>query len=1395
MNDKDVPATDNPADLKRFTALLQSAAADVADGRSIPVDQLVRGLKRWRRSTRGAAAVFIDEAAGVLTGVEHTAHAPLMQQMLTCCADVLIHETDPVRIWWPLNDLRCIQSKKLLSELVFSLPRRQSAAIADELVSVIPLGGNRFSGESFEDAFDHLLREVLASHGDAEPFKQLGSLCRHSIAADTHEYAAIFWLTCACYIESLNPQSLHASPAHRHVLRQIELVIAQHVRDADTPVLDPDGIVLVETTLCHMLSFLACVTPDDPLYDQLESRYRMQHSFEVLKERGPAPAADSLLGAGIAELLRKIARLKLDFDAAPESPQQQQTALVTALAEVKDVSALLIDHELADELTQAANGVENYRRGAGAISDLEHCVAVLMAIEQVVGGQWLSADAAEAGLAPPAEGELDKLDSCIVAEMIAMLEPLNADRGDRALDREWLVVVLGDITSLSTFHTDDFLVRQLARVKPQLSAADTDAESLKHLIVAVREYLLAQRAGAGGDATRLNQSKEGIHARIGELMQKQKRSRPEPPVNIEALANDNRDLLQNDQQVVDGEPAPNNDDVDPVAPLSRLEFGERCNGYIDTIQLALDTALGSSGNLAPDKTVTGALEKLQQLIQSTEHKTLLALIEPLAHVLHTAEQAGSSLSQSDTLLIQEAIVAITIGVDAVANVQPAPALVADVAQRITELAVDGSHQARSGFEAAGLIDVFVEEGEDLAQRLFELFQRWKSAPQGATRLQGDIKRLLHTLKGSADTVGLSHIAQLAHGLESYIARCDIEQSFDANFFTVSTEAIEVILDDIDRLRQREPFADRSEITELLGSSHSHVGVRAEIEDAESNRREFDAISRAGTTKIESIDRTPAFGSRKYFERLETTQRRLSSQFWKAHELQSALRARLSEMQGSLQSAVYLVGKGEAHADQSHLSRSVGESLNDLKQLQSQLQRTLEQLEVVEEQQRSEVLELQSMVATTDLISVEHLEMRSETLIQHLSEQHQKAVLLEFSGAGLELDRKQFSDVFKPIEQLVTNAVVHGIEDGARRRSRGKNEAATIRIAFTAGDKHIEIAVSDDGAGVDFKGLRTQAKTRADYDPACTDAMLLQRIVEQGISTSQKIDRSAGRGVGLDIVREWVFRLHGELSVRTVRDVGTTFTLRIPRAHESIPVMVVQHGAAYLGIDVDKIVEIKARADNGVSLDALTASGAESARATLCCRTSRGTFDLNVDSIVGRKTVKFFRDEQFISSQGDYLGCGVIDNNQVVLRVNLDCLLANHQGNAVLTPQVDVPVETNPASVLIVDDSVTIRAAFGRAMQSAGYRIVLARNGLEAMEYLEAHQPEVIILDLEMPLMDGYELGSYIRNEPRLSRSALVIVSSKPRSVVGDWLTAVNADAYYEKPCSESTIAGVVADLV
>lgn len=246
-----------------------------------------------------------------------------------------------------------------------------------------------------------------------------------------------------------------------------------------------------------------------------------------------------------------------------------------------------------------------------------------------------------------------------------------------------------------------------------------------------------------------------------------------------------------------------------------IDFGNECNAYVDVIQQALDLALGNTGNLAPDSAVVDALDELYTTAHGAGASELVQLLVPLNQVLRSAEQAGFTLSQADTLLVQEAIIAITLGIDSIVNKKPTPVLLADVTQRVVDVAAENKHEIRANSEATGLVNVFVADADELLQRLFEQIQRWR-ASAFVGRGYEEVNRLLVTLQDSADSAGLSSIVTVVRLLlQRMSAQRLAEVVPDDNFFDLATETIEVLGDDLDRIRNNEQLIEHLELYERL----------------------------------------------------------------------------------------------------------------------------------------------------------------------------------------------------------------------------------------------------------------------------------------------------------------------------------------------------------------------------------------------------------------------------------------------------------------------------------------------------------------------------------------------------------------------------------------------------
>ncbi len=835
-----------------------------------------------------------------------------------------------------------------------------------------------------------------------------------------------------------------------------------------------------------------------------------------------------------------------------------------------------------------------------------------------------------------------------------------------------------------------------------------------------------------------------------------------------------------------------------------IAFGNECNSFVDIIQQALDTALGSSGNLLPDKPVVSALEALRISVERRGLTPLLQLLEPLSVILTSAEAAGRTLSQSDTLLVQEAIVAITLGIDSLVNKKPMPELIADVTGRVTVVAVDGKHRLRGDAESAGLVDVFVEEAEELLHRLFELIQRWRGAPHGGSKLHSDISRLLHTLKGSADTVGLSDVAELAHHLESVLVGLKHHHGTPrGDTFELILEAIEVLSDDVDSIRNNERITEHRELIEKLfqlaessGSGGLPANRSIEPRLTEATQQPDPGATQAAPVVVseavhEGAERTPVFGSARYFMALETSQRMLRKNHSEYCLFHDELRQQLGELSSVLHNAMH-VRKNLSEPENPLLYKAIDESNLDIGKVKNGLEELLLRADGIVGRQSIAIDGLSSLVSTADTIAVESLRVRLDSIVSQTAKQAGKLVGFELFGADLSIERRLYSDLINPLEQLLSNAVVHGIEGNDQRRATGKGLEGKIKVIFKEVDRHLLVEVEDDGGGIDISALRQSVSQGAQTDVAqVSDRELLKHLIRQGVSTSPAADRASGRGVGLDIVRDSVYRHRGTMELITTPGAGTLFRLALPLSAVSKDVMIIGDAGQHYAVSCSDIVAIQGGDAAAVNLQALLGRQGYRSKVdapVLKCRIESREFYIRVDSVWGRKMLEFTPAGALLLGSRHYKGAALLDGGKAVLHLDLAHLLKNGRVSGVS----DVPVVP---TVLIVDDSVTVRASFGRALVGNAYEIELARNGVEALEALERKVPDAIVLDLEMPLMDGFEVAGKIKDDPRFAAIPLIIVTSRSRDSIADWLSTAGATLFIEKPCAESRLAEAVAGVL
>jgi chemosensory pili system protein ChpA (sensor histidine kinase/response regulator) len=513
-----------------------------------------------------------------------------------------------------------------------------------------------------------------------------------------------------------------------------------------------------------------------------------------------------------------------------------------------------------------------------------------------------------------------------------------------------------------------------------------------------------------------------------------------------------------------------------------------------------------------------------------------------------------------------------------------------------------------------------------------------------------------------------------------------------------------------------------------------------------------------------------------------------------------------------------------------LTRFMAESVNDVATLQRSLQRTLQSTEDELAAQARLTRELQDDLLRTRMIEFDSLADRLYRTVRQAAKETAKQVRLDIVGGAIEIDRGVLERMTGPFEHLLRNCVAHGIESPDQREELGKDRSGSITVTITQEGNEVGVDVRDDGAGLDLARIRERALERGliDADATQDDAKLSQLIFAPGFSTAHSITELAGRGVGLDVVRSEVDAMGGRVQTNSQPGQGTSFRLLLPLTTAVTQVVMLRCGDLNVAVP-STLVEIVRRAtsaeielgysggsyrfaDQDVPFFWLAALLQAGARGTSTARTqpvvvirsAAQRVALHVDEVLGNQEVVVKNVGPQLSRLPGLAGVTLLPSGRVALIYN-PVALATLYGPAARERMQEVPtaalaakqaesaplVSTAPL-VLVVDDSLTVRRVTQRLLVREGYRVVTAKDGLDALEKLAEGRPAVMLTDIEMPRMDGFDLVRNVRADTRLADLTVIMITSRIAQKHREYAATLGVDHYLGKPYSEEELLSLVA---
>ncbi|MCA0329916.1 MAG: response regulator [Actinobacteria bacterium] len=689
----------------------------------------------------------------------------------------------------------------------------------------------------------------------------------------------------------------------------------------------------------------------------------------------------------------------------------------------------------------------------------------------------------------------------------------------------------------------------------------------------------------------------------------------------------------------------------------------------------------------------------------------------------------------------------------------------------------------------------------------------------------DLLRHAHTLKGSATMFGDAPVTELAHRAEDLLGKVRDGR------VPVTREVVDVLLETTELLARWVPGTDwdvsEQERTGMLAALDA-LGGRGHLRDDVPAAAPAPRPAPVPTTVVERAPmpepQAPAAApaavpARTFGDQVRVPTRRVHDLLDVVGEAELDVRRidRHTRDLGSLLDEHQALVRGLREALLSGSSPGeLADRVTGLVGVTDRLHATTRDLRSRTEDASNRVARVRDGAMGLAMVPVRRVAAGFDVLVRGVAAKSGKDVVLVVQGTDVELDVRVLDGVADALRHLVTNAVDHGCETPEQRAARGKTRTATVTLSARSAGSTVVVEVSDDGAGIDDEVLRDAAVARG-LLPEGTQAsgsVLHQVIFEPGFSTRQDVTTTSGRGVGLDVVRTSVEGLGGAVEVISTPGEGTRFVLTLPVTLGVARCLLVRLGDERYAVPLAGVVEtlslrdaavhdvagslVLAREGAAIPLadlgEVLGVPGARSPRAAVVARLTGEPIAWAVDAVETEREV-------VVKSLGDFLGrvagasgATIDDDGSVVLLVDLRDLASRWSGTAALGAEAEAADEADGdgaarprassgegrARVLVVEDSLGVRELQRSILESAGYDVVTAVDGLDGAARLQGGPVDLVLSDVEMPGMDGFTLTRTIRRTRGWENVPVVIMTSRGDDADRRAGLDAGADAYLLK---------------
>ncbi len=523
-----------------------------------------------------------------------------------------------------------------------------------------------------------------------------------------------------------------------------------------------------------------------------------------------------------------------------------------------------------------------------------------------------------------------------------------------------------------------------------------------------------------------------------------------------------------------------------------------------------------------------------------------------------------------------------------------------------------------------------------------------------------------------------------------------------------------------------------------------------------------------------------------------------------------------------------------------LTRMMAESVNDVGSVQQNLARTVDNASADLTSQARLTRELQQDLMRVRMVQFASISERLYRVTRQTAKEVDKRVNRDIRGSAVEIDRSVLERMAGPFEHLLRNAIVHGIETREQRLATGKNDVGELLVEIRQEGNEVAIQFSDDGKGLNLAGIREKARKVGllQADEEVSDSEATDLIFHPGFSTAEQVTELAGRGVGMDVVRSEATALGGRVEVNSEVGKGAHFTIHLPLTLAVTQVVILTTGGKTFAVPsvlVEQVQQLKANPltaayNDGaviwqgqrVPLHYLSAllGDRDASPVTqqyspvIILKSGSDRVAVHVDEIIGNREVVVKNIGPQLSRMIGIAGATVLGSGEIVLILNPVPLAQRAAHENLRAPRLtpgELPegmgavaemaraASADPVQglrthriVMVVDDSLTVRRVTQRLLTREGYQVVLAKDGVDALEQLQSITPDVMLVDIEMPRMDGFDLTRNIRGDDRTRHVPIIMITSRTASKHRNYAMELGVNEYLGKPYQEEALLQSIA---